>query len=72
MDAVTEPYEYVKRQMVFNNRFVGLRLRSLRFVQVAGTAIPSFCSRNLEDSDQSPDHEDCVQYGAMAMYTGVC
>lgn len=70
MDAVAEPYEFVKREMVLRNIF-SLIIRVDYLAQAAGTAIPSFCSRNLEDGDTSSDHEDCVQYGAMAMYTGM-
>lgn len=36
----------------------------------AGTAIPSFVSRNLDDgAAPSPDHEHTVKYAAMALYT---
>ncbi|EKM59405.1 uncharacterized protein PHACADRAFT_181407 [Phanerochaete carnosa HHB-10118-sp] len=57
--AVGEPFEFAKQQM------------TLPFpTWTAGTAISSFVSRNLEDGDGLPDHEDTVKYAAMSLYTG--
>ncbi|KIP12644.1 hypothetical protein PHLGIDRAFT_61362 [Phlebiopsis gigantea 11061_1 CR5-6] len=49
---------------------VKIPFEAVRRAMASGTEIPSFCSRNLQDPDDSPDHEDCIQYGSMAMYTG--
>ena len=40
------------------------------FSQAAGRALPSFTSRNLEEPDGSPDHEDHVKYAGLTFYTG--